>query len=148
MKATEGKLGRVFVLRLDDGDFIPGCIEKFAYENDINAAEVILVGGVGAGEVVVGPHESDKMPPAPMMLPVDGAHEVAAVGLIAKDTTGKPILHIHGAMGRSGQTLTGCFRPGVTTWLVAEAVVIELLDVNVFRRLDTKSGFTLLDIQV
>jgi uncharacterized protein len=146
MKATEGKTGRVFVLRLDDGDIIPGCIEKFADENDINAAQVILVGGVGGGEVVVGPRESDKMPPMPMMLPVDGVHEVAAIGLIAQDDTGKPVLHIHGAMGRSGQTLTGCFRPGVKTWLVVEAVILELLDVKIVRRHDAKSGFTLLEI--
>ncbi len=146
MKATEGKTGRIFVLRLDDGDVIPGCIEHFAYENNIKAAQVILVGGLGGGEVVVGPHESDKMPPIPMMLPVDGAHEVAAAGIIAQDETGKPVLHIHGAMGRSGQTLTGCFRPGVKTWLVAEAVIIELLDVKMVRRHDPKSGFTLLQI--
>jgi uncharacterized protein len=146
MKATAGRTGRIFILRLDDGDVVPGCIEQFAQDNNIHTAQVILVGGIGSGEVVVGPRESDKMPPIPMMLPVDGAHEVAGVGLLAPDENGKPVLHMHGAMGRSGQTLTGCFRPGVKTWLVAEVVILELLDVKVVRRYDTKSGFTLLQI--
>lgn len=146
MRATEGKAGRIFVLRLDDGDIIPGCIEQFARENNINAAQVILVGGIGGGEVVVGPRESDKMPPLPMILPVDAAHEIAAVGLLASDEEGKPVLHMHGAMGRSGQTLTGCLRPGVKTWLIAEAIIWELLEVKMTRRPDVKSGFTLLQI--
>ncbi|KDR94128.1 hypothetical protein SAMN02745945_00812 [Peptoclostridium litorale DSM 5388] len=30
MKATEGKLGRVFVIRLEEGDILPDCIEEFA----------------------------------------------------------------------------------------------------------------------
>jgi predicted DNA-binding protein with PD1-like motif len=68
------------------------------------------------------------------------------VGLLAPDEKGKPVLHIHGAMGRSGQTLTGCLRPGVKTWLVDEVIIFELLDVKVVRRYDEKSGFTLLQI--
>ena len=52
-----------------------------------------------------------------MLLPIDGAHEVAAVGVIAPGEDGKPVLHIHGALGRSGKTTAGCLRPGVTTWL-------------------------------
>jgi len=30
MKASEGRIGRVFVIRLDDGDVVPECIERFA----------------------------------------------------------------------------------------------------------------------
>jgi predicted DNA-binding protein with PD1-like motif len=134
------------VLRHDDGDIIPRCIEEFALDNQITAGQVLLVGGIGKGEVVVGPHNSNEMPPKPMTLPVDGAHEVVGVGLLAPDEAGKPVLHIHGAMGRSGQTLTGCLRPGVSTWLVGEAVIYEILDVKMVRRPDLKSGFTLLEI--
>ena len=146
MRATQGRVGRVFVLRLDDGDIIPRCIEEFALDNRITAGQVLLVGGIGKGEVVVGPHNSNEMPPQPMMLPVDGAHEVVGVGLLAPDEAGKPVLHIHGAMGRSGQTLTGCLRPGVSIWLVGEVIIYEILDVKMVRRPDRKSGFTLLEI--
>ena len=35
MKASEGKIGRVFVVRLEDGDVVPDCIERFAAEKSI-----------------------------------------------------------------------------------------------------------------
>ena len=123
MKYCEGKIGRIFVLRLEDGDIVPECIEKFANEKDISVGQVILVGGVGQGNVVVGPRKSEQMPPDPMLIPIDGAHEVLAVGVIAPKEDGNSILHIHGALGRSGATITGCLRPGVETWLVIEAII-------------------------
>ncbi|HUV52927.1 MAG TPA: PPC domain-containing DNA-binding protein [Dehalococcoidia bacterium] len=145
MKASEGKLGRVFVIRLEDGDKLPDCIEKFAEEKGVSVGHVILVGGIGEGQIVVGPRYSNKMPPEPMLLPLDGAHEVAGVGVLAPDENGKPVLHIHAALGRSGQTMTGCLRPGVKTWLVAEAILYEILGAKVKRVKDKKSGFTLLE---
>ncbi len=145
MKACQGEMGRVFVIRLEDGDVVPDCIERFAKENGISAGQVTLVGDIGGGEVVVGPKRSDEMPPQPMLLPIDGAHEVLASGVLALDESGKPRLHIHGALGRSGQTLTGCLRHGVTTWLVAEAILYEVLGVKPVRIHDDESGFSLLE---
>ena len=144
MKASEGTIGRVFVIRLEDGDVVPECIERFAEEKGVKVGHVILIGGIGGGQVVVGPRRSDAMPPEPMLLPVDGAHEVAAVGVLAPNEAGKPILHIHGALGRSGATLTGCLRPGVTTWLVGEAVLYEILGAAATRVRDARTGFSLL----
>jgi len=145
MKACQGEIGRVFIIRLEDGDVVPGCIERFAGENGVSVGQVILVGGVGGGEVVVGPRSSEEMPPQPMLLPIDGAHEVLGVGVLAPDEDGKPVLHIHAALGRSGQTVSGCLRPGVTTWLVGEVILYEILGVNVARVRDEASDFNLLE---
>ncbi|MFC1995756.1 PPC domain-containing DNA-binding protein [Chloroflexota bacterium] len=147
MKASEGKIGRVFVMRLEDGDMIPECIERFADENGISVGHVILVGGIGGGEVVVGPRRSNESPPEPILLPVNNAHEVVGVGIIAPGEDGKPILHIHAALGRSGQTMTGCLRPGVKTWLVGEAILYEMTGVDVSRISDMKSGLELLEVE-
>jgi predicted DNA-binding protein with PD1-like motif len=144
MKASEGKLGRVFVIRLEDGDVLPKCIEKFAEEKGISVGHVILVGGLGEGQIVVGPRYSHKMPPEPMLLPIDGAHEVAGVGVLAPGEDGKPVLHIHAALGRAGHTMTGCLRPGVNTWVVGEAILYEILGAKVARIKDKASGFALL----
>ena len=146
MKASEGKIGRLFVIRLEDGDVVPDCLERFAEENQISVAQVILIGGIDGGEVVVGPRDSDERPPTPMLLPVDGAHEVTGTGIIAPDVNGKPVLHIHASLGRSGQTLTGCLRPGVTTWLVGEAIILEITGTSATRLPDQESGFDLLGI--
>jgi predicted DNA-binding protein with PD1-like motif len=145
MKTCEGRLGRVFVIRLEHGDVVPECIERFAEEHGVSVGHVMLVGGIGAGEVVVGPRRSEERPPEPMLLPIDGAHEVAGVGVLAPGEDGRPILHIHAALGRSGKTTTGCLRPGVTTWLVAEVILYEILDAKVARLMDNESGFELLE---
>ncbi len=144
MRASEGTVGRVFVLRLEDGDVVPECIERFAEEKRVRVGHAILIGGIGGGQVVVGPRRSDTMPPDPMLLPIDGAHEVVAVGVLAPNEAGKPVLHIHGSLGRSGATLTGCLRPGVTTWLVGEAILLEILGCPASRVKDPQSGLTLL----
>ena len=145
MKACEGRIGRVFVIRLEDGDVVPECIERFAEENGVSVGQAILVGGIGGGDVVVGPRRSDERPPEPMLLPIDGANEVVGVGVLAPDEDGKPTLHIHAALGRVGQTLTGCLRHGVTTWLVGEVILYEILGADMVRIQDKQSGFELLE---
>ncbi len=145
MKATEGHMGRVFVIRLEEGDVVPECIEEFARKNSVSVGHVILVGGIGGGQVVVGPRRSDERPPEPMLLPVDTAHEVVGVGVLAPGEDGTPVLHIHASLGRSGQTMTGCLRPGVTTWLVGEVILYEILAVKVARVMDSASGLALLE---
>ena len=147
MKAAEGKIGRVFIIHLEDGDIVPDCIEKFAREKGVMTGHAVLVGGIGSGQVVTGPRYSDEMPPDPMLLPVDGAHEVLASGILVPDEEGKPVLHIHGALGRSGKALAGCLRPGVTTWLVGEVVLYEILGVDAMRIMDERSGFALLSVK-
>ena len=145
MKACEGQTGRVFVIRLEDGDVVPGCIERFAEENGVSVGHVILVGGIGGGEVVVGPRYSEERPPQPMLLPINGAHEVVGVGILAPGEDRRPSLHIHAALGRSGQTMSGCLRRGVTTWLVGEVILYEILGAPVARIRDEVSGFELLE---
>jgi predicted DNA-binding protein with PD1-like motif len=148
MQSSEGKIGRVFIMRLEDGDAVPGCIETFAAEKNIQMAGVTLIGGIGEGQIVVGPRYSDAVPPEPMLLPLDGAHEVVGIGLIVPDAKGKPQLHIHASLGRAGQAKTGCLRPGVKTWVVGEAVIYEILGASAVRLPDKKTGFELLQTKL
>ncbi len=141
---SEGKIGRVFIIRLEDGDKLPTCIEKFAQEHNITVGQAVLIGGIGSGDMVVGPRKNTMMPPDPMTLPIDGVHEVVGVGVLAPDKKGKPSLHIHAALGRAGRTMTGCLRLGVKTWLVGEVVLYEILGADVARLPDAESGFELL----
>jgi uncharacterized protein len=145
MKAAEGKIGRVFVIRLEDGDVVPRCIEEFAAQNNISVGYAVIIGGIGGGEVVVGPRRSEQMPPDPMLLPIDGAHEVVGLGVLAPGADGKPVLHMHAALGRSGKTTTGCLRYGVNTWLLGEVVLYEITGTQAMRIRDEKSGFALLE---
>jgi hypothetical protein len=73
---------------------VPNCIERFAEEQRISVGQVIMLGGIIGGQVVVGPRRSDEMPLEPMLLPLDRAHEAVGVGIIAPDGKGEPTLHI------------------------------------------------------
>lgn len=135
----------MFVLRLEDGDRLPDCIESFAAEHGVGSGLCAMLGGIGSGNVVAGPADGAVMPPVPMLRAVEAVHEAAAVGTLFPDESGTPRLHMHAALGRDMDTLTGCIRPGVDVWTIGECVVLEILDADMLRRVDPKTGFELLE---
>jgi predicted DNA-binding protein with PD1-like motif len=147
MKSIEGKLGRVFVLRLEHDDPLPKCIEDFAAEKQIRLGQVVFIGGLYQGNLVAGPRKTSDPRPDPILLPVSEANEAIATGIIAPTENGRPMLHMHGALGRSGQTMAGCFQKGVSVWLVGEAVIYEILNGPAAKRVVNKTAnLTLLEI--
>jgi len=147
VKYSGATLGRALVVRLEDGDVVHESIEAAARAEGISRAAVLLLGGADDGSrVVVGPEESRADPIVPMERVLRGAHEVAGVGTIFPDGAGQPVLHLHAAFGRDDQVVAGCTRKGVLTWVVGEAIVIELLGSVAARRLDPATGFELLDL--
>ena len=145
MNYSETRFGRVFVLRLENGEILHERLEAFAVEKGINAAMVTIVGGVDAGSrLVVGPLEPNAIPIIPMETILDAPCEATGTGTIFPDDTGAPLLHMHIACGRHTSTTTGCVRRGVKVWLVLEVVLAEMLDCDASRALDLGSGFKLL----
>jgi predicted DNA-binding protein with PD1-like motif len=147
MKHSEGKLGRVFLLRLEDGDRLPECVEKFCSAQGVKHGQAVVVGGIAGGKIVVGPERIEERPPKPVLLPVEEAHEVLGVGVIAPDESGTSVLHIHASLGRGDTAKTGCLRPGVDTWLVGEVIIYELTGLKATRRRNPDAGFALLEIE-
>jgi len=47
---------------------------------------------------------------------------------------------------RSGHTVTGDPRPGVSTWVVAEAIIMEITGAKATRFPDKETGFNLLEV--
>lgn len=139
-------MGRVFVLRLEDGDRVPECIEEFAKGRGVARGLCALVGGIGGGRVVVGPREADASPVVPLVHELLGVHEAAAVGTLFPDEQGVPRLHMHAALGRDGLTRTGCVRQGVDVWKLGEVVLLELLGTDACRRRDPVTGFEVLEV--
>ena len=144
MQYSEGTIGRVFTLRLDNDERVPDCIELFARDHNIKSAHCTLIGGIAKGNIVVGPKYGEANVIDPILHPISGAHEVAAVGTIFSDEDGNPILHMHAALGRDGKTHTGCIRPGLDVWLVGEVIIMEILDSGMIRKTEPKSGLKLL----
>lgn len=146
MKHSEAKQGRVFVIRLEDGNVIHECIEKFAEEKKIKAASLIILGGISKdSKLIVGPEDENASTITPIEYIVPNMHEVTGTGTLFPDSSGKPILHMHIACGREDHTLAGCIRRGVKTWHVLEVVMIELTHCHAKRVVDQNTGFELLE---
>ena len=145
MQYQEGSIGRVFALRLEEGDRLPDTLEAFARERSIEAAMVIYVGGAKDGSrLVVGPDASRPDAIVPLVHTLTGIQEVMAVGTLFPDDQGEPILHMHAATGREGDATVGCSRAGVEVWLVGEVIILEILGTRGRRRPEPPSGFSLL----
>jgi predicted DNA-binding protein with PD1-like motif len=70
---------------------------------------------------------------------------MTGTGTIFPDEEGIPKLHMHISTGRNEKSITGCVRNGVKVWLIAEVIILELVDTSATRRLDRATGFELLD---
>jgi predicted DNA-binding protein with PD1-like motif len=139
-----GKVGRILVVRFSDGDdVLQGLADVCRLEN-VRAASFSLVGGMKRGRFVVGP-ETEDMPPVPEWRELVESHEALGFGTIFWQDT-QPKVHFHGAFGKRDSVKAGCLREGSEAFLVLEAVITEILDVNAVRALDRKSGMVLLKL--
>jgi predicted DNA-binding protein with PD1-like motif len=147
MHYTEGKMGRVFVLRLEDGERLNDTLEAFARERGLAHALAFYLGGSASGStVVVGPDTERTDAVVPLLHMLQGSQEVLALGTLIVDEEGAPVLHMHAAAGREGGATVGCTRAGVDVWLVGEVVLLEIVGPEARRRKDPKSGFQLLTV--
>ncbi|MCU0587114.1 MAG: DNA-binding protein [Syntrophobacteraceae bacterium] len=145
MQVSEGRIGRVFTLRLEDGDRLPESLESLAAERGVECAVVLLLGGAGDGSrLVVGPEPDRGLGIVPMIHILAGSQEIAAMGTLFPDESGRPVLHMHAAVGREGKATVGCTRAGVKVWLVGEVVMMEVLGTGGVRRKDPATGLQLL----
>ena len=144
MQVAEGKINRVFTLRLEEGERLPDCIETLARRRRIKSALVLLVGGARDGRLVVGPKKTTANP-AVMVQAFTAGHEILGVGTLFPGKQG-PELHLHVAMGRKQKALVGCIRKGIRTYLIAEIVILELTGFTAVRARQPVSGFHLLEL--
>jgi uncharacterized protein len=147
MHYTEGSMGRIFVLRLEDGERLNDTLEAFAREQGLKHALAFFLGGSATGsKVVVGPDAQRLDAVVPLVHQLTGSQEVLAVGTLIPDEAGTPMLHMHAAAGREGGATVGCTRAGVDVWLVGEVVVLEILGTDARRQKDPQTGFQLLTV--
>ncbi|MFH0783230.1 MAG: PPC domain-containing DNA-binding protein [Pseudomonadota bacterium] len=145
MKYSQARQGRVFILRLEDGEIVHEVIEQFAVKEKIVAATLIILGGADAGSrLVVGPKEDRGLPLLPMEHVLENAHEVTGTGTLFPDEAGQSLLHMHMACGRRDKAAVGCIRAGVKVWRVMEVVIFELLDCTAERLVEAPLGIKLL----
>lgn len=127
MKGVGLGAGRVFAIRLEEGEILHEAIEAFCRENGILRASVTLTGAVGPGSVMV---SGPKVPVGEIIEPetivLADPCELSGVGTVFPDEGGNPLVHIHGSVGRRGFVAIGDLHPKMIVWLVMEVVLIEL----------------------
>jgi predicted DNA-binding protein with PD1-like motif len=146
MKYSQVRPGRIFVIRLEDGDIVHEEIEKFAKDNDIKAASLIILGGADERSILVtGPEQgrAEKIIPHEHIL--DNVHEVSGTGTLFPNEKGETVLHMHMACGRGSNSVAGCIRSGIKVWHVMEVIVNELVGSTGVRKKDPVTGFDLLN---
>jgi predicted DNA-binding protein with PD1-like motif len=147
MRFSEGSMGRVFVLRLEDGDILNDTLESFAAEHGLARALAFYLGGSADGsKVVVGPDATRDDSVIPLVHVLAGNREVLALGTIFPNEKGEPRAHLHAAAGREGGATVGCARAGMETWLIGEVVLLEILGSEARRETDGPTGFELLTV--
>ena len=136
MQYSEGQLGRVFVVRIDDGEDMLLSLRQFIIDKSVNAGTILFLGALMNGRMVTGPEEP-VLPPVPHFVMFEGGWEVFGVGTIYPGEHG-PHIHYHASVGRSGHALTGCLREKAITYLVVEAIVLEFTGLSARRVFDEK----------
>jgi uncharacterized protein len=136
MQYTEGQIGRVFVVRIDDGEDMLLSLHQFIADKNIQAGSIHFLGALMNGRMVTGPEEP-IIPPVPHFVMFEGGWEIFGVGTIYPGDGG-PHIHYHASVGRSGHALTGCLREKAITYLIVEAVIMEFTGLSARREFDEK----------
>ncbi|MCX5720130.1 MAG: DNA-binding protein, partial [Nitrospirae bacterium] len=87
----------------------------------------------------------EEIPPTPVWKELGESHEVLGIGTIFWQGD-EPKIHFHGAFGKKDMVKVGCLREISETFLVLEAVIIEIEGISAQREFDPASGLTLLKL--
>jgi predicted DNA-binding protein with PD1-like motif len=143
MRYKQGSFGRVFIIKFDDKDDLLSGIKTVALKENIRIGTVMLLGGLRSADMVTGPREA-VIPPDPLWQNLADGREVVGIGTLFRDRD-EPILHLHGAVGREHETLTGCIRKNASVYLVIEAIIAEVIGINAHKVLDDTTGVKMLE---
>ena len=142
MQYSEGRIGRVCVVRFDEGEDLLQGLRRFLAEKEVRTGYAMVLGALHEGRLVTGPEE-DVIPPVPHWETASGGWEVLGMATVYPGDEGEPALHLHATIGRGKATLTGCLREVAEVYLMVEAIVVEMEGIS-FRRLhDPSTGLHL-----
>lgn len=145
MQYSEGRLGRIFVIKLDNGEDLIASIQKFTKEKMIKSCMALFLGALREGRMVTGP-EAPVIPPVSHFEDFNSAWEVFGMATIYPSTGGTG-LHIHSSLGRGREALTGCIRERASVYLTVEIVLFEFEGLSAERVFDEKVGLHLLSLE-
>ena len=141
MRYTEGSVGRVFYVRVDHGEDLLETLQNFVAEKGIHSGIIQFLGAVEEGMIVTGPHHP-VLPPEPCRESYKNGWEVVGIATITPGPD-RPHLHYHASAGRGREALIGCLREKALTYIIVEAVVMEILGTRIQHLFDPRTGLDL-----
>jgi len=145
MQYSEGSLGRVFVLKLDDGEDLITSLQRFLQEREVESCMALFIGALREGRAVTGP-ETPVIPPVPHFVNFKDGWETFGMATVYPSADG-PKLHIHSALGRGEDALAGCIRERASVYLTVEMVIFEFSGLKAARVWDEKTELFLLSLE-
>jgi predicted DNA-binding protein with PD1-like motif len=143
MEYTEGRIGRIFWVKIEHGDDPRAGLLELARRERIEHAAIWVLGALEKGRMVAGP-ETAALPPRPMWTAWDDGREILGLGTLAPGDDG-PEPHLHLAAGRRGESAEiGCLRGDNQAYVLVEAVVMEISGVDARRGVDPAIGLPVL----
>jgi predicted DNA-binding protein with PD1-like motif len=141
MQYTQGRWGRVFVVRIDHGEDLLLSLGQFVMEQKISHGLIHLLGALRDGRMVTGPRHL-VLPPEPHYETFDGGFEIFGTATIYPSEQG-PRIHVHATVGRGADAMTGCLRERAMTYIIVEAVIMEIKGLSAAMRHDARTGLSL-----
>jgi len=146
MQYSQGGLGRVFVVRIEDGEDLIQSIQRFVKEKRVQSGMILFLGALREGKFITAPKEPTIPPGAPFVEEAKEAWETFGIGTVYPNE-GDPQVHIHASAGRKDEVITGCLREKSKTYLIIEAIILEFVGLGAERAFDEKTGLTLLTLE-
>jgi len=141
MQYSEGQVGRIFTVRIDDGEDFLREIQRFVTAMNIQSGTIQFLGAVRSAKIVTGPKEP-VIPPSPRGEEIFGGWELLGFATIYPGEDG-PSIHLHTAAGKGIRSLAGCLREKAEVYLVIEAIVTEFVGISARRLPHEKTGVNL-----
>ena len=145
MQYSEGRMGRVFVLRIDHGEDLIESLNKFISLKKIESCMALFLGALLDGRSVTG-QMKPEIPPKPNFEAYQSAWEVFGMATIYPSKEG-PKMHIHTGLGRGREALIGCIRDRAEVYLIVEAVLFEFCGLDAERAWDERMQLFLLSLK-
>ncbi len=138
MEYSEGKQGRIFLIRFDHNENIIEELEKFSTKENIKYAWIFCLGAIKRADIVCGPKET-TVPPLPVWHQIIEGHEIIAIGNITM-LNNEPAIHLHAGLGRADKARISCIRKLSETYLTIECLVMEYIDITIHRQENKDMG--------
>lgn len=132
MEYQQGNIGRGFAVKFDDKDDFINCLNELVKKEKIKVGVILFIGAIEKAQVVVGPKKIE-IPPIPIWTSFEDGRELLGIGTILWDNN-EPKIHLHSAIGREKDVLIGCLRKDTKVYLIIEAIILELTNIELKRK--------------